>query len=110
MAVPGILITNLPSYGSTNDLKGKVLNGNPTNVISSWSYRLTVPQTGDENVRLNLWLFQGNPPTDNEETEVIMKSFQLISSMVKPKHRAWRIKKPQSALGTLNVRLIREAF
>ena len=53
-------------------------NPNPTNVIATWSYALTVPQTGDENVRLNLWLFQGAPPTDNQESEVILKNFQFV--------------------------------
>ena len=53
-------------------------NPNPTNVIATWSYALTVPQTGDENVRLNLWLVSGNPPTDNQETEVILKNFQFV--------------------------------
>ena len=28
-ASPTVLITNLPAYGTTNDLKGKVLNANP---------------------------------------------------------------------------------
>ncbi len=33
-----------------------VPNPDPANVISNWTYTLTVPQTGDENVRMNLWL------------------------------------------------------
>ena len=37
-----------------------------------------MPQTGDENIRLNLWLINGNPPTDNQEVEVIIKSFQFV--------------------------------
>ncbi|MDB6064513.1 MAG: hypothetical protein JWR26_721 [Pedosphaera sp.] len=36
-----------------------------------------VPQTGDENVRMNLWLNNG-PPTDNQEVEVVVKSFQFV--------------------------------
>src|SRR5439155_1736479 len=35
---------------------------NASNVISAWTYELAVPQTGDENVRINLWLSGGNPP------------------------------------------------
>ena len=49
----------------------------PTNVIASWSYSSATPQTGDENVRINLWLFNGLPPSDNQEVEVVLKSFQF---------------------------------
>ena len=55
-----------------------VSNPNPANVISNWTYSLAVPQTGDENIRINLWLFNGSPPTDNQETEVVLKSFQFV--------------------------------
>ena len=37
-----------------------------------------VPQTGDENIRLNLWLFNGNAPTNSSEVEFIIKSFQFV--------------------------------
>jgi hypothetical protein len=48
------------------------------NVISNWNYTLAVPQSGDENVRINLWLVNGTPPTDNHEVEFIIKSFQFV--------------------------------
>src|SRR6266566_7739783 len=50
----------------------------PTNIISAWSYTLEVPRTGDENVRINLWLFQGAAPSDQQEAEVIIKSFSFV--------------------------------
>jgi hypothetical protein len=52
----------------------------PTNSISSWAFTDTtaVPQTGDENIRINLWLINGNPPTDNQEVEFVMKSFDFV--------------------------------
>ena len=53
-------------------------NPSPANVISNWTYALTVPPTGDENVRLNLWLFNGAAPTDNQEVEVVISSFQFV--------------------------------
>jgi len=34
-----------------------------------------VPRPGGENVRLNLWLSGGAPPTDGQEVEVIADSF-----------------------------------
>ncbi len=51
---------------------------NPTNIIANWNYNSIVPRTGDENVRMNLWLFQGNAPTDNKEVEVVLKSFEFV--------------------------------
>ena len=52
----------------------------PTDVISSWTFTdaAAVPQTGDENVRLNLWLIRGNPPTNNQEVEFVIKSFDFV--------------------------------
>jgi hypothetical protein len=57
---------------------GFVPNPSPANVISNWNYALTVPPNGDENVRLNLWLFNGAAPTDNQEVEVVISSFQFM--------------------------------
>ncbi|MEO6206747.1 MAG: glycoside hydrolase family 16 protein [Candidatus Limnocylindrales bacterium] len=46
------------------------------NIISSYSYAgPDVPPTGDERVRLNLWLFNGSAPTDGQPVEVIISSF-----------------------------------
>ena len=54
------------------------LNQNPTNVIASWTCTNGLPRTGDENIHINLWLDQGQPPTDGKEVEVIIKSFQFV--------------------------------
>jgi hypothetical protein len=55
-------------------------NPNPTNVISNWVFAnaSAVPQTGDENVRINLWLIFGHPPTDGKEVELVIHSFQFV--------------------------------
>jgi hypothetical protein len=50
----------------------------PANLITNWTYTLTVPQTGDENVHINLWLYQAAPPTDKNEVEVVIKSFEFV--------------------------------
>jgi hypothetical protein len=50
----------------------------PTNVISSWVYTNTVPPSGDENVRINLWLYQGHAPGDSNEVEVVIKRFRFV--------------------------------
>jgi len=51
-----------------------------TNLIASYTFTnaMAVPQSGDENVRLNLWLINGNPPTDANEVEVIIQSFNFV--------------------------------
>jgi hypothetical protein len=53
-------------------------NAAPANVISNWTYTLAPPKTGDENIRFNLWLSQGNAPTDQKEVEVVIKSFEFV--------------------------------
>ena len=64
---------------SFQSLRGAYLSSpEPTNIISSWTYTLAVPQTGDENVRLNLWLNSGSPPAGNSEVEILIKSFQFV--------------------------------
>lgn len=52
----------------------------PASVISSWAFTdaAAVPQTGDENVRINLWLINGNPPTDNQAVELVIRSFHFV--------------------------------
>ena len=47
-------------------------------VISNWTSSADIPQTGDENVRINLWLMKGMTPTQGQEVEVIIKSFQFV--------------------------------
>ncbi len=39
-----------------------------------------IPETGDENARINLWLTTGNPPVDAKEIEVIISKFEFVSS------------------------------
>lgn len=55
-------------------------SGFGTNLIASYVFTnaAAVPQSGDENVRLNLWLVRGNPPTDNNEVEVVIRSFNFV--------------------------------
>jgi len=57
---------------------GYAPNPDPTNQIRGWNYALSTPQTGDENVRLNLWLYNGAAPTDHQETEIVLTSFQFV--------------------------------
>jgi len=53
-------------------------------IIHSWHYTgSSVPTHGNENARINLWLFNGNPPADTTEVEVIITKFEyyLVTSV-----------------------------
>lgn len=50
--------------------------GSSGNPIHSYAYAGSdVPPSGDERVRLNLWLFNGAAPLDGQPVEVIIESF-----------------------------------
>lgn len=49
-------------------------------LIESWNYTgKDIPKPGNENARINLWLYQGIPPSDNNEAEIIIKKFEFNS-------------------------------
>ena len=48
----------------------------PGHVINQWSYTgADIPSEGSEKVHINLWLFQGNKPSNNQSHELIIDSF-----------------------------------
>ena len=54
-------------------------------VIKSWVYTGDdIPPAGEENVRINLWLNNGEPPSDGQETEVIIKKFEYTQNDTTP--------------------------
>ena len=52
----------------------------------SWKYSnpAYLPFPGNENIRINLWLYYGRPPTDNMNTELILNSF--LTNIVTPEN------------------------
>ena len=55
--------------------------GNAPNTTPPFQERLFtngVPPRGDENARINLWLYQGRAPTNKQEVEVVVDSFEFI--------------------------------
>lgn len=61
-------------------------------ILYAWTFRGgDIPVPGDENPRINLWLYQGRPPTDGREVEVIIAEFQFV-----PLSARWRT--PRRAL------------
>lgn len=47
-------------------------------VIHQWDCVKDVPQTGDENARMNLWLMRGQPPMSGEEAEIVVRGFEFV--------------------------------
>lgn len=44
-----------------------------------WTYTgEDIPQPGDENARINLWLFSGQSPSDGKEAEIVIENFEYI--------------------------------
>ncbi len=48
-------------------------------LIKSWNYTGgSIPEPGNEKVRVNLWLIDGSSPSGNMEAEIIIKKFEFI--------------------------------
>ncbi|GIU95226.1 MAG: hypothetical protein KatS3mg012_1683 [Gaiellaceae bacterium] len=46
--------------------------------VPEWTYTgPDVPEPGDENARMNLWLFRGLAPSDGREVEIVLESFSF---------------------------------
>jgi hypothetical protein len=51
----------------------------PSDVIAQFLYAgADVPRTGGENARMNLWLFQGGPPSDGQPVELVISGFEFV--------------------------------
>jgi hypothetical protein len=51
-----------------------------SSLLQSWTYTNTlyIPPAGAGNARINLWLLNGWAPSDSQNVEVIIKSFQFV--------------------------------
>lgn len=48
------------------------------NELESWQYiGSDLPPEGAGNARINLWLLNGNPPSDGQEVEVVIRAFEF---------------------------------
>ncbi|VBB48567.1 Beta-N-acetylhexosaminidase, family GH20 (modular protein) [uncultured Paludibacter sp.] len=51
---------------------------NSGNIFQQWEYSgEDIPLDSDEQVKINLWMFRGMPPSDNKETEMIVSAFKI---------------------------------
>jgi hypothetical protein len=74
--------THMFSWGPTSvfcqSLKGfNTVAGDTSSVIQQHTFTEGVPVAGGENARVNLWLFGGQPPTDGNNTEIIISKFEF---------------------------------
>lgn len=61
--------------------KGSDIAPDKDRALKSWVYRgKDLPKAGGENVRINLWLFGGQPPSENKAVEVIVQKFVFAQS------------------------------
>ncbi len=49
----------------------------PGTLYASSLFTQGIPSSVDENFRFNVWLFRGEPPTDGQDVEVIIKAFEF---------------------------------
>lgn len=62
---------------------GHNVSSSENTLIENWKYTgNNIPVPGDEKLILNLWLFQGNPPADGQEVEVLIKSVNVYKPPV----------------------------
>ena len=55
-------------------------------IIDEWEYTGgDIPATSTEKVHLNLWLVGGNPPSDGQSAEMIIKKFEFVPVSKTPK-------------------------
>jgi hypothetical protein len=51
----------------------------PNDLIESWCYNGNdIPPSGSENPRINFWLMNGYAPTNGQNAEIVIKSFQYL--------------------------------
>ena len=50
----------------------------PSDVLQKWNFTSGIPQAGDENARINLWLNGGHAPTNSKEVEIIVNKFEFV--------------------------------
>lgn len=46
-------------------------------IIQQHAFTQDIPEAGDENARINLWLLNGDPPMDSNEVELVISRFEF---------------------------------
>ncbi|HEY4490992.1 MAG TPA: hypothetical protein VI958_03285, partial [Acidobacteriota bacterium] len=82
---PSGILSSLHSFQWQNgsvtfqSIRGQSLPPSPADVVQEWTLQSSdVPVPGDENARINLWLFRGRPPSNGQAVEVIINKFEFV--------------------------------
>ena len=65
-----------PGITSFKSARGR----NLSSVIDHWTYGGPSYPAGDQNVRMNLWLLNGQAPTNGQEVEVVVQAYSFLMS------------------------------
>lgn len=58
---------------------GKSLTPPEEDVVKTWTYTgKDIPTSPDLRIKINLWLFKGKFPSDNQDNELIIKDFKIL--------------------------------
>jgi hypothetical protein len=49
----------------------------PSDILQQWTFNSGIPIPGDENARINFWLFQGRSPSNKKDAEMIIHRFEF---------------------------------
>ena len=59
--------------------EGHTLEPETSAIINTWTYTgEDIPPLNDERLKINLWLFRGNGPTDNKAAEMIIDRVEIL--------------------------------
>ncbi|MHC8950023.1 glycoside hydrolase family 16 protein [Sphingobacterium hungaricum] len=68
-----------PDYIDFFSVQGHSATPNVSNLIQEWKYTGTnIPPDTDERLKINLWLFRGQSPSDGKEQEMIIEKVEYI--------------------------------
>lgn len=60
-------------------MRGHDLEADESNIIHQWNYTGgDIPPDSEERLKINLWLFRGQPPSDGQEHEMIIEKVEYI--------------------------------
>lgn len=51
-------------------------------IIQQHTFTQNIPRAGDENARINFWLWAGKGPTDDKDVEVIISKFEFVAEII----------------------------
>ena len=69
-----------PDSVAFSSFQGRASPPAPGDRIETWPYTgADIPPPGQENARINFWLFRGSPPANGQGAEVIVEAFRFTS-------------------------------